>query len=179
MNLEEGFLKDTLRRFENYRNLGEKTFEQLQETDFFFRPSPQSNSIAVIIQHLYGNMLSRFTNFLTEDGEKPWRKRDAEFEEMQMTAADLRSCWEEGWNCLFAALRSLGPGDLTKTIYIRTEPLFVYDAILRQLAHYASHVGQIITIGRIIRDKDWKTLSIEKGASKQYDLTMANKFLKK
>lgn len=169
MNFEQGFLKDIIKRFNNYKKLGDKTFEQLKDEDFFFMPSPDSNSIAIIIQHMYGNMLSRWTNFLTEDGEKVWRKRDAEFESMDASKADLISFWEEGWKCLLQTLQSLKEEDVMKTIHIRSEPLFVYDAILRQLAHYAYHVGQIITIARMIKDKDWKSLSIPKGNSQEYN----------
>ena len=170
--MEQHFLKDAITRFEYYRSLGDKTFEQLEEKDLFFRPSPDSNSIAIIVQHLYGNMLSRWTNFLTEDGEKDWRKRDAEFEEMRISKQDLLSFWNEGWNVLLTTLKSLQPGDLTKTIYIRSEPIVVYDAILRQLAHYPYHVGQIITLAKMIKDKDFKNLSIPKGESRQFNQQM-------
>lgn len=168
MTFEEGFLKDVIKRFKNCKELGDKTFEQLSEKDFHFKPSPDSNSIAIIIQHMYGNMLSRFTNFLTEDGEKPWRKRDAEFETSDASIQDLLSFWNEGWKVVLSAIEALQPAHLLETIYIRTEPLLVYDAILRQLAHYPYHVGQIITIARMLKDKDWQTLSIAKGASSAY-----------
>jgi hypothetical protein len=170
--MQDSFLRDCIKRFEYYKSLGDKTFEQLEEKDFFFKPSPDSNSIAIIIQHLYGNMLSRWTNFLTEDGEKEWRKRDAEFEEMQMSKQDLLSFWNEGWNCLLTTLKNLKPGDLTKTIHIRTEPLVVYDAIIRQMAHYPYHVGQVVTLGKMIRDKDFKSLSIPKGESNRFNQQM-------
>ncbi|GAC1534681.1 MAG: DUF1572 domain-containing protein [Sediminibacterium sp.] len=162
MKLEEGFLKDVIKRFRNYKELGDKTFAQLEDTDLFYQPGSESNSIAVIVQHLYGNMLSRWTNFLTEDGEKEWRKRDAEFEVMAYSRQDLLSFWNAGWDCLFKTLESLQPEDLTKMITIRSEPMPVYDAILRQLAHYASHVGQIIYIGRQVRNEAWISLSIPK-----------------
>lgn len=168
MNFESGFLKDSIKRFKYYKELGDNTFAQLEEKDFFYQPTGESNSIAVIIQHMYGNMLSRWTNFLTEDGEKEWRKRDAEFETTIISKEDLLSFWNAGWDCLLKALESLQPDDLTKTVTIRTEPLSVYDAILRQLAHYPYHVGQIVYIGRMIRDSAWKSLSIPKGASHSY-----------
>lgn len=133
--MENTFLQNAIKRFEYYKELGDNTFAQLEEKDFFYQPNEASNSIAVVIQHLYGNMLSRWTNFLTEDGEKDWRKRDAEFEAMECSKQDLVSFWNEGWKCLLDTLKSLQPEDLDKTIYIRTEPLIVYDAILRQLAH--------------------------------------------
>ncbi len=170
--MQNTFLQDCIKRFEYYKSLGDKTFEQLEEKDLFFKPSPESNSIAIIIQHMYGNMLSRWTNFLTEDGEKEWRKRDAEFEEMQISKQDLLSFWNEGWKVLLDTLKSLLPEDLTKTIHIRTEPLIVYDAIIRQMAHYPYHVGQIVQIGKMIRDKEFKSLSIPKGESQQFNQQM-------
>lgn len=170
--MQETFLKDCIKRFEYYKSLGDKTFDQLEEKDFFFKPSPDSNSIAIIIQHMYGNMLSRWTNFLTEDGEKDWRNRDAEFNEIQMSKQDLLSFWKEGWKVLLDTLQNLTPEDLTKIIHIRTEPLIVYDAIIRQMAHYPYHVGQIITLGKMIKDKDFKSLSIPKGESQQFNQQM-------
>lgn len=170
--MQDTFLKDCIKRFEYYKSLGDKTFEQLQEKDFFFKPSPDSNSIAIIIQHLYGNMLSRWVNFLTEDGEKEWRKRDAEFEEMRVSKQDLISFWNEGWNVLLTTLKSLTPDDLDKTIYIRTEPLIAYDAIIRQMAHYPYHVGQIVLLGKMIKDADFTSLSIPKGESQQFNQQM-------
>ena len=175
MSFEEGFLKDCIKRLKYYKDLGDKTFDQLEEKDFFYRPNEESNSIAIIVQHMHGNMLSRFTNFLTEDGEKAWRQRDAEFETSDITKEEVVSSWNAGWNCVFNALESLKPGDLTKTIYIRTEPLLVYDAILRQLAHYPHHIGQILYIGKMLKGKDWKTLSIPKGGSNAFNMQMANK----
>lgn len=168
MSFEEGFLKDSIKRFKYYKELGDKTFAQLEEEDLFYQPSTESNSIAVIVQHMYGNMLSRWTNFLTEDGEKEWRKRDAEFETTQYSKADILSFWNNGWKCMLDTLESLTAGDLTKTVTIRTEPLLVYDAILRQLAHYPYHVGQIVYIGRLIKNNSWTSLSIPKGNSAQY-----------
>jgi hypothetical protein len=164
------FLKDAIKRFNYYKELGDKTFEQIEEADFFYQPNEESNSIAIIIQHMYGNMMSRWTNFLTEDGEKHWRKRDAEFEVMECSKTDLLAFWKEGWKCLLDTLANLTADDLDKTVYIRTEPLLVYDAILRQLAHYPYHVGQIVYIGRMIQKEKWKSLSIPKGkgASETY-----------
>lgn len=168
MELGEGFLKDAIKRFKYYKELGDKTFEQVDEAAVFYQPTTESNSIAIIVQHMYGNMLSRWTNFLTEDGEKEWRKRDAEFEPMQCTKQDILAFWNDGWKCMFDTLESLQSGDLTKTVTIRTEPLTVYDAILRQLAHYPYHVGQIVYIGRMAKNEGWKSLSIPKGDSAAY-----------
>lgn len=175
MSFEEGFINNTVKRLEGYKGLGDKTFDQLEEKDLFFKASPESNSIAVIVQHMHGNMLSRFTNFLTEDGEKTWRKRDEEFEEVTTTKDEVLRLWEEGWACVFNAIKGLKPEDLTKTIYIRSEGLPVYDAILRQLAHYPHHVGQIMFIGKMIKDSAWVSLSIPKHHSAQYNEKLGHK----
>lgn len=162
MELSTQFITDAIKRLRYYKDLGDKSFEQLTETEMHFKPSAESNSIAIIVQHLYGNMMSRFTNFLTEDGEKPWRKRDAEFEPMELTKQDLIDCWNTGWATAINTIEALKPEDLMKKITIRSEPLFVFDAILRQLAHYPYHVGQIVFIAKMIKDKDWKNLSMPK-----------------
>lgn len=169
MSLAKTYLESAIKRLATYKMLGEKTFEQLEEKDFHYQPNNTSNSIALIIQHMSGNMLSRWTNFLTEDGEKPWRNRDTEFEPGQYTAAQLKELWQKGWNCLLGTLQSLTEEDLLKTIYIRSEPLSAIDAINRQLAHYPYHVGQIIYIGKILKDEKWQNLSIEKGKSDQFN----------
>jgi hypothetical protein len=168
MTLGEEYLR-TVSRLRYYKQLGEKTFEQLEEKDFHWQPSSESNSIAVIIQHLSGNMLSRWTNFLTEDGEKDWRQRDDEFESHDYSKQQLIDIWNKGWDCLLNELDSLTEADLLKTVYIRKEPLSAIDAITRQVAHYSYHVGQIVYIGRIIKNENWKNLSIPKHASKQYN----------
>jgi hypothetical protein len=168
MTFEEGFLKDSIKRFRSYKELGDKTFVQTEAKDFFYQPSSESNSIAVIVKHMHGNMLSRWTNFLTEDGEKDWRQRDAEFEESGSTKEQILQLWEEGWACLLNTLESLVPADLDRSVTIRTEPLKVYDAILRQLAHYPYHVGQIVYLGRMAKNEQWQSLSIPKGNSLQY-----------
>ena len=170
MSLGSSFLQSAIKRLGYYKELGDKTFDQLEDKDFFYQPTKESNSIAVIVQHLHGNMMSRFTNFLTEDGEKSWRKRDAEFETIPATKEEVLASWNTGWHCVLNVLESLQPADLTKTIYIRTEPLMVYGAMLRQLAHYPHHVGQIIYIGKMIKDEQWKTLSIAKGNSNQFNV---------
>ena len=169
MSLGKEYLSTVIKRLKYYKELGEKTFEQLEENDLHFLPTSESNSIAVIVQHLTGNMLSRFTNFLTEDGEKEWRQRDDEFEIHDLTKQQIIDLWNKGWQCCFDSLESLTENDLMTIVYIRNEPLTVIDAINRQLAHYPHHIGQIIYIGRMIRNKDWKTLSIPKGQSLQYN----------
>ena len=169
MSLGKEYLSTVIKRLKYYKELGEKTFEQLEEKDLHHLPTSESNSIAVIVQHLAGNMLSRFTNFLTEDGEKEWRQRDDEFEIHNCTKQQLIDLWNKGWQCCFDALESITENDLLTIIYIRKEPLSVIDAINRQLAHYPYHIGQIVYIGRMIKNEEWKNLSIPKGQSQQYN----------
>lgn len=169
MSLGKEYLSTVIKRFKYYKDLGEKTFEQLDEKDFHYMPTSESNSIAIIVQHLAGNMLSRFTNFLTEDGEKEWRQRDDEFEIHNYSKQQVIDLWNKGWECFLSALESLTENDLQTIVYIRKEPLSVIDAINRQLAHYPYHIGQVIFIGRMIKNKDWKSLSIPKGLSNQYN----------
>ena len=174
--LSKIFVQSAIRRVKYYKELADKTFAQLEEKDFYYQPDEASNSLAIIIQHVSGNMLSRWTNFLTEDGEKNWRNRDTEFKDQHYGKEELLNTWEKGWDCFLSALESLEEGDLLKTIYIRTEPLIVIDAINRQLAHYPHHVGQIIYIGKMIKGNKWKNLSIEKGKSDDFNKTMNQKF---
>lgn len=175
MTIETIFLQSAIKRLSYYKELGDKTFVQLGEADFHYQPNEASNSIAVIIQHMAGNMLSRWTDFLTSDGEKEWRNRDTEFEEQQMNKEQLVAFWEKGWQCCLDALRSLKEDDLLKTIHIRSEALLVTDAINRQLAHYPYHVGQIIYLAKIITNNNWQNLSIAKGASTQFNNQMTGK----
>lgn len=163
------YLDSVIKRFLVYKALGDKTMEQLDEENLFWQYNDASNSIAIIVQHLWGNMLSRWTNFLTEDGEKEWRERDAEFEKVINTKEELIIKWDEGWDGLFAALKSLTDDDLNKTIHIRKEPLTVIDAINRQLAHYSYHVGQMVYIGKMQLNDRWISLSIPKGNSKEFN----------
>lgn len=168
-SLGKEFLTTAIRRLKYYKDLGDKTFEQLNDWDFEYQPNDDSNSIAIIIQHMAGNMKSRWTNFLTEDGEKEWRQRDKEFEKETYSKEQLLQLWEEGWACFFNALESLKKKDLKKTVTIRQESLTVVDAINRQLAHYPYHVGQILYIAKIIKSSNWKNLSIPKGESQTYN----------
>lgn len=163
------YIATVIRRLKYYKDLAEKAFEQLEEKDFHFRPNDESNSVAIIVQHMAGNMLSRFTNFLTEDGEKEWRQRDDEFEVHNYSRQQIIDWWNKGWYCVFAALEALTEDDLLKTIHIRKEALTVIDAINRQLAHYPHHIGQILYIGKIIKGNNWKNLSIPKGQSQAYN----------
>ena len=163
------FLDTAIRRLKYYKDLCDKTFEQLSDADFHYQPNSASNSIAIIIQHVAGNMLSRWTNFLKEDGEKEWRQRDDEFEIHTYNKQQLLELWEKGWACFLDAIEPLEKKDLKKKIYIRKESLTVIDAISRQLAHYPYHIGQIIYIAKIIKNKNWQNLSIPKGNSIQYN----------
>ena len=167
--MSSSYLESVKKQFTLYRSLGEKAINQVDEEKLFWQYNEQSNSIAIIVQHLYGNMLSRWTHFLTEDGEKEWRNRDDEFESRMLTKEEVVMKWNAGWDCLFAALHSLNNEDLDKIIYIRKEPLSVMDAINRQLAHYSSHVGQIIFLGKMILGDRWISLSIPKRKSKEYN----------
>ena len=162
-------LESAIQQFKDYKLLAEKAFAQLEEKDFHFQPNDETNSIAINITHLYGNMMSRWTNFLTEDGEKEWRQRDDEFEVHAYSREELLQLWEEGWRTVFRALQSLRPGDLERTVYIRSKPLSVMDAVLRQLTHYSYHVGQVVMLGKIIKGPRWTSLSIPKNQSTQFN----------
>jgi len=161
-------LPAAIRQFEQYKQLAERTFSQLTDDQLFLAVNAETNSIAVIVKHMWGNMRSRWTDFLTSDGEKEWRERDAEFENDLQTRDAILQKWEEGWFCLFNTLKSLYSQDLEKTVTIRSQPLTVTDAILRQLTHYAYHVGQIVYIGKMLAADNWKSLSIPRGGSAAY-----------
>lgn len=166
------YLESVKKYFHQQKSLGDKTIEQLTEANLLWQYNENSNSIAVIVQHLWGNMLSRWTNFLTEDGEKEWRDRDSEFENVIATKQELIKKWDEGWACVLNTLDSLKGEDLSKIIYIRKEPHNVGDAINRQLAHYSNHVGQIVYLGKMMLNDNWKSLSIPKGNSKEFNKKM-------
>lgn len=167
--MNQAFLDSVIKLFAYYKSMAEKAMAQVPDAQLFWQYNEDSNSIAVIVQHLWGNMLSRWTDFLNTDGEKEWRDRDAEFEHKIRDKATLFTKWEAGWDCLLTALRQLNATDLDRIIYIRNQGHTVTDAITRQLAHYASHVGQIIYIAKMVADKPWQTLSIAKGASKDFN----------
>ncbi len=167
--IEQNYLDSLDKQFRYYKNIGEKAMAQLDEAQLHWQFNEESNSIAMIVQHLAGNMLSRFTDFLTSDGEKPWRKRDAEFEGQQLNAGEVLTLWQEGWDCFFAALSSLKPENLDQIVYIRNEGHTVTEALNRQLAHYPYHIGQIIFIAKMLKDKDWQTLSIARNKSQVFN----------
>ena len=154
-----------LKRFQYYKELAEKTFDQVSEEHLFWKYNEESNSIATLVKHLSGNMQSRWTSFLTEDGEKSWRKRDSEFENDIQSKAEMMEIWTKGWQVLFEALNQITEENWNDTIFILGEKHTVLDAVLRQLAHYPYHIGQIIYIGKMVKDADWKTLSIAKNQS--------------
>lgn len=168
MNIQN-YLDSVQKQFKYYKLLGDKTFEQLSEDELFWQFNSESNSIAVIVHHLYGNMMSRWTNFLTTDGEKEWRNRDQEFKQIIKTKSELIEKWSNGWECLFTALNSVNESNFHQVIYIRNMGHTIIEAINRQLAHYAYHTGQITYIGKMIKDNKWESLSIPRGASKSYN----------
>lgn len=167
--METGYLQSVIKQAQYYRLLGEKSFEQLTEEQLLWQANEASNSIAIIVNHLWGNMMSRWTDFRTTDGEKEWRNRDAEFENEITSRAELVRKWDEGWDCFLGALNSLQEEDLGSIIYIRNMGHTVMEAINRQLAHYPYHIGQIVFIAKLIRDEQWVSLSIPKGNSKEYN----------
>ena len=173
--MQENYLKSIIKQFEYYKSVGEKTFAQLDETDLFWQYNDASNSISIIVNHLWGNMKSRWTDFLSSDGEKDWRDRDLEFEAIIKTKAELISKWNEGWDCLFDALNSVNQDNFNTKVYIRNQEHSIIEAINRQLAHYAYHIGQIAFIGRMIKGNEWRSLTIPKGESKIFN---QNKFAK-
>ncbi len=173
MNLGENYLKSCIKEFKGLKSLGERSFSQIRDEDFFVSPDEESNSIAIIVRHLSGNMISRWTDFLSSDGEKEYRKRDEEFERLFYTDKDdVMSRWEKGWDCLFDALNSLNEEDLLKEVFIRKEKHTVPEAINRQLAHYGYHIGQIVYIAKHLESRNWKSLSIPRGKSNDFNNEM-------
>lgn len=155
--------------------LGDKTFEQIESKDIQWQYNNESNSISIIVKHIAGNMLSRWSNIFTEDGEKQWRQRDTEFEHSYSTKDDMIAAWEKGWNCLFNVIIPLQEDDLERIIYIRNQGHTITEAINRQLAHYSYYIGQIVFLGRMIKGNEWKSLSIPKGESTTYKKGKFNK----
>ena len=163
------YLEEARRQMRGHKRMGEGAMAQLRDEDFFVTLGPESNSVAILVKHLAGNMLSRFTDFLTSDGEKPDRFRDREFELTPATTrAEVMKWWEEGWARVFAAIDPLKPEDVMRTVTIRGEPYTVLQAINRQIAHYAQHVGQIVFQAKHLRSSEWNTLSIPRGKSEDY-----------
>jgi len=166
-------------RFKSVKSLGDQAIKQLSEDDIHWTLNEESNSVAVIVTHLSGNMVSRWGDFLNSDGEKPDRNRDQEFFDNISSKTELIETLEKGWNTLFEALNNLSEIDLLKNVYIRGESHSVLEAIERQLAHYAYHIGQIVYIGKQIKSEDWESLSIPKGKSESYLQQMLKKYQSK
>lgn len=170
------YLSDAIKKFRELKALGDRAFTQIKDEDFFFTPDEETNSIAIIIRHMSGNMLSRWTDFLTSDGEKEWRNRDEEFEQLFYTdEEDLIQRWEKGWKAVFDAIESLTPENLMKKIKIRGEDHYVFEAINRQLTHYAYHTGQIVYMAKYLAKENWNSLSVPKGKSNDFNEGMRGK----
>ncbi len=163
------YLKDSLTIFRYYKRLAERALEQTSDADLFTELGPETNSIAIVVKHMAGNMRSRWTNFLTTDGEKPDRDRDCEFVAPPSTRAELLEMWERGWECLFAALEPLTDADLTRTVFIRGEAHSVMQAVNRQVAHYQYHVGQIVLLARHFAGDRWQSLSVPRNRSVEFN----------
>ncbi len=163
------YTEDTHAIFRQYKKLADAAIAQVADADLCRTLDPEMNSIATIVKHMTGNMLSRWTDFLISDGEKPTRNRDSEFEDPPATRAELLALWERGWSCLFAALEPLTDADLTRTITIRGEAHSVMQAINRQVAHYSYHCGQIIFLAKHFQSANWKTLSVARKQSAEFN----------
>lgn len=175
--LTTSYLKDSIDLFRYYKRLGDRAIEQCPDEGLFTALDAESNSIAIIVKHLYGNMRSRWTDFLTRDGEKPDRNRDTEFEDPPRTRVELVEMWERGWKYLFDALEPLTDADLTRTVTIRTEPHSVMQAINRQMAHYMNHVGQILFAAKhftVVKTGQWNSLSVPRGQSRTFTADVAS-----
>lgn len=168
-NTNANYIKSIQKQFRYYKSLGDKTIDTLSEKELHWKYNDESSSAATIINHIVGNMFSRWTNFYTEDGEKEWRKRDAEFYTTIKSKKDLIEHWEEGWNCLFNIIDNLTEIDLGKVVKIRNEEHTVIDAINRQLAHYPYHIGQLIYIAKMLKNETWVSLSVPKNKSNEFN----------
>jgi hypothetical protein len=174
--LAQHFLEDALQTFHDYKKLAERAFAQLDDADFFKTIDEESNSIAIIVKHMAGNMISRWTDFLTTDGEKPDRNRDMEFVILPETTRDeLIAYWEKGWRCVFAAIEPLEPDDLMRTVQIRAQDHTVMQAINRQLTHYANHTGQIVFLAKHLKSSNWQTLSVPRNRSAEFNAYLDEK----
>jgi hypothetical protein len=168
-DLATHYIEEARRQMRGQKHMGEGAMAQLREEDFFVTLDPEANSIAILVKHLAGNMRSRFTDFLTSDGEKPDRFRDREFEvNTALTRADVLRWWEEGWAIVLGAIDALKPEDIMHTVTIRGEPHTVLQAINRQIAHYAAHVGQMVFLAKHLRSNEWKSLTIPRGKSEEF-----------
>lgn len=169
------YIEDALKILHQYKSMAEKALEQVSDDELTQTLDSESNSIALIVKHMVGNMRSRWTDFLTTDGEKPDRNRDTEFEAPPATRAALMQTWESGWKLVFDALKPLTDADLGRIVYIRAEPHSVMQAINRQLGHYACHMGQIVFLAKHFRSSEWKSLSIPRGKSSEFGMKAGSK----
>ncbi len=175
-SMGQHYLDDALRRFRDYKKLAERAFAQISDEDFFRTLDEESNSIAINMKHMAGNMISRWTDFLTTDGEKPERNRDLEFVMLPETSKDdMLAYWERGWQCVFDAVEPLKPEDLMRTIRVRGQDHTVVQAINRQLAHYAYHVGQIVFLAKHFKSSEWQSLSVPKNRSAEFNAQFQNR----
>lgn len=171
----ESILSVAIDELQKVKKLADKSIEQLSDEQLHATIDPEANSVAVLMRHMAGNMRSRWVNFLTSDGEKPDRKRDGEFEDPKQSRAELLAEWEHGWQCVFDALHPLSDADLQRTVVIRGEGHSVYKAISRQVAHYAGHAYQILLLAKHLQGSQWKTLSIPRGQSEEFNRRMMAK----
>ena len=171
----DNYHADALQSFRNYKKLAERAIEQISEEEFFKTIDAEANSIAVIVKHIAGNLHSRWRDFLTSDGEKPDRNRDTEFEMIKDTRESLMQFWETGWQTLFDNIEPLTVEDFSRTVSIRGEPHTIVEAINRQLTHYSYHIGQIVFLTKHFKSSDWKTLSVPKNKSAQFNQYLADK----
>ncbi len=170
-----GYLTDALKSFKAHKKLAEKAIEQVKDSELFVTLDEEANSIAVVMKHMAGNMLSRWTDFLTSDGEKPDRQRDMEFVILPETSkSEVMAYWQRGWQCVFEAIEPLTVNDLEKKVFIRGEEHTVVQAINRQMTHYAYHIGQIVFLAKHFRSTEWKTLSVPKNKSAEFNAFLAN-----
>ena len=169
------YLKDAIEVLRYYKRLGERAMEQAPDAGLFATLDAESNSIAILVKHLHGNMRSRWTDFLTSDGEKPDRSRDTEFESPAKTRAELMAQWEAGWKYVFDTLAQLSESDLTRPVVIRSEPHSVMQAINRALAHYVYHTGQIVYLAKHSAGAEWKALTIPRGKSAEFNASVASR----
>ena len=163
------YLESVFKQFEYYKMLGEKTFVQLTDAQLFYQYNQESNSIATIVRHVSGNMLSRWTDFLTTDGEKQWRNRESEFDHDVKDRAELILLWNKGWDCLFTALNTINEANFEQIIYIRNQGHSITEAVNRQLAHYPYHIGQLVFLGKMLKSDKWNSLSIPRGDSQKFN----------
>lgn len=176
MDFKYTYLNTVLNNFQNIKSTAEKAIKQLSFEELHWMPNEESNSVAVIVKHMAGNMVSRWTDFLTSDGEKSNRNRDGEFEGQFSSSEELLQSWETGWTRLIETIELLTPEDLSKTVYIRSEPHSVIQAIERQMYHLSYHSGQIVYLGKLIRNSDWESITIPRGKSKEFLEEMTERF---